>query len=251
MTNPNERAPPSTPAAASTAPAPRKRKVVDVAVAAADFLRSAARVDQLPPVEVDVPEIAFLGKSNVGKSSLLNTLVLRKHLVKTSKTPGHTRLLNQFGIEVQLRRARRRVVFVDLPGYGFAQTSKAEHARLGEMLTGYFAARAGLALLVHLFDLRHPPTKQDVEMWDQLSALSLPRVAVGTKSDRVPASKKQAHAKVLAKALGIGTKDVVIFSSESREGRNVLWGRILGDVDADIDTDFDDNDPADVDTSAV
>ena len=207
-----------------------EKKHIDVTVADAVFLRSAPSVTTLPPVEGGVPEVAFLGKSNVGKSSLLNTLVLRKHLVKTSKTPGQTRLLNQFLVELQLRRARRRVVLVDLPGYGYAKTSKSEHEKLGKMLAGYLGGRQGLSLLVHLFDLRHEPTQQDVQMWNDLSGLVPNRVAVGTKSDRVPASKKQQHAKVLAKALGIATNDVLIFSSETREGRLPLWGRILAGV---------------------
>ncbi len=222
------------PASSSAADAPRARdpakKHFDIAVADAVFLRSAPDAMTLPPVEAGVPEVAFLGKSNVGKSSLLNALVLRKNLVKTSKTPGQTRLLNQFGVELQLRRKRQKVVLVDLPGYGFAKTSKSEHQRLGQMLAGYLGGREGCSLLVHLFDLRHEPTKQDVQMWEDLSPLARARVAVGTKSDRVSSSKKQHHAKILAKALGIGTKDVLIFSSETREGRLPLWSRILAGV---------------------
>jgi GTP-binding protein len=215
----------------STAQKPAEKRNVDVTVVDAVFLRSAPSATTLPPVDDGVPEVAFLGKSNVGKSSLLNAMVLRKHLVKTSKTPGQTRLLNQFRVELQLRRSKRQVVLVDLPGYGFAKTSKSEHEKLGKMLAGYLGGRVGLSLLVHLFDLRHPPTRQDVQMWDDLSSLAGARIAVGTKADRVPASKKQQHAKVLAKALGIATGDVLIFSAETREGRLPLWGRILAGVD--------------------
>ena len=225
-------APSPAPAALSDAastPDPRasRPRFADVTIADAVFLRSAPTVQLLPPIEADVPEVAFLGKSNVGKSSLLNALVVRKNLVKTSKTPGQTRLLNQFQVELQMRRSRRRVVFVDLPGYGFAKTSKLEHERLGKMLAGYLGGREGLGLLVHLFDLRHPPTKQDVQMWEDLSPLVGRRLAVGTKSDRVPPAKKQHHAKILAQALGISTSDVLVFSAESREGRLPLWSRIL------------------------
>lgn len=218
----------------STPPTPHVRRGhkghVDAGVADAIFLRSAPGVEFLPPIDPDAPEVAFLGKSNVGKSSLLNALLLRKNLVKTSKTPGQTRLLNQFRAELQLRRRRQALTLVDLPGYGFAKTSKAEHARLGTMLQAYLAQRQGLSLLVHLFDLRHAPTAQDVTIWDELSPLAAHRVVVGTKSDRVPSSKRQMHAKVLAKALGIATDDVVIFSAESRDGRSRLWGRILSAV---------------------
>lgn len=230
--SPEPAAPSSEPAAQAAEPY-KKHAFVDVTVADAIFLRSAPTAQLLPPVEPGVPEVAFLGKSNVGKSSLLNAMVLRKNLVKTSKTPGQTRLLNQFQVELQMRRSRRKVVFVDLPGYGFAKTSKAEHDRLGKMLAGYLGGREGLSLLVHLFDLRHEPTKQDVQMWEDLSPLVGKRLAVGTKADRVPPAKKQHHAKILAKALGIATNDVLIFSSESREGRLPLWGRILAGLSDD------------------
>jgi GTP-binding protein len=187
----------------------------------------------MPPADPEAPEVAFLGKSNVGKSSLLNALMARKHLVKTSKTPGHTRLINQFGVTVKLRRAQRSLTLVDLPGYGFAQASKADQQALSTLLAGYLGGRPALSLLVHLFDLRHEPTALDVETWERLTAtLRCPRVVVGTKSDRVGAAKKQQHQKVIARALGIPTADVIPFSAESREGRPLLWQRLLQAVGA-------------------
>jgi GTP-binding protein len=205
----------------------------------------------MPPVSPDAPEVAFLGKSNVGKSSLLNSLMARKHLVKTSKTPGQTRLINQFAVTVQLRRAQRSLTLVDLPGYGFARASHAEKQALSVLLSGYLLQRSGLSLLVHLFDLRHEPTALDVEMWERLtSTLACPRLVVGTKADRVGAAKKQQHQKVIARALGIATADVVACSAETREGRPVLWQRILDAVGgfhsaksakSNADVDIDDN----------
>ncbi len=205
-----------------------RRRVMDVAVVDARFLRSSPSAQTMPPPSPEAPEVAFLGKSNVGKSSLLNALVIRKHLVKTSKTPGHTRLINEFGVTLQLRRAQRSLTLVDLPGYGFAKASKADQQALSKLLSGYLAGRPGLAALVHLFDLRHEPTALDVTTWEQLtSTLTCPRVVVGTKADRVGAAKKQRHQKVIARALGIATADVVPFSAETREGRPQLWERIL------------------------
>jgi GTP-binding protein len=224
------------PANTPTSP-PDRRRGVDVGIVDARFLRSSPSAAAMPPPDAAAPEVAFLGKSNVGKSSLLNALMARKHLVKTSKTPGQTRLINQFGVTLQLRRAQPSLTLVDLPGYGFAKASKADQQALSTLLSGYLADRSGLSTLVHLFDLRHEPTALDVTTWEKLSAtLSCPRIVVGTKADRVGAAKKQQHQKVIARALGIATADVVAFSAETREGRPQLWDRILravGTADAD------------------
>lgn len=236
----------NTQASAAPTSSNKRRRALEVGVIDARFLRSSPSASSMPPVVVEAPEVAFLGKSNVGKSSLLNALLVRKHLVKTSKTPGHTRLINQFGVSLQLRRAQRSLTLVDLPGYGFAKASKADQQALSNLLTGYLGGRPGLSTLVHLFDLRHEPTALDVTMWEQLTAtLSCPRVVVGTKADRVGAAKKQQHQKVIARALGIATADVVPFSAETREGRPQLWERILRAVGDGVvvDEGGDDGDP--------
>jgi GTP-binding protein len=221
MGDPDATPPPSLPTK------PPKRRFVEIGVANAVFLRSDSSVASMPPIDAAAPEVAFWGKSNVGKSSLLNALLLKKSLVKTSKTPGHTQLLNQFGVTVNLRRRQRHLTFVDLPGYGFAQMPRAQQAKLGKMLGEYISGRTGLSALVHLFDLRHPPTSLDIETWQQVSVLSPHRIVVGTKADRVPKSKHRVHAKVIAQALGIAADDVTVFSSEDRTGRAALWARIL------------------------
>jgi len=202
-------------------------KHVEVSIVDAVFLRSDPGLLTMPPISPEAPEVAFMGKSNVGKSSLLNAMMLRKALVKTSKTPGHTRLMNQFGVTVQLRRTARHLTLVDLPGYGFAKMPKGQQIDLSRMLGDYLSNREGLSALVHLFDMRHEPTKQDITTWQQLSVLTRTRIVVGTKSDRVPPTKRRTHAKMIASALGIHADDVVVFSAESREGRSALWGRIL------------------------
>lgn len=231
MTEPEETTTTTTAAdeAAPKTHKPKKphEKHVEVSVVDAVFLRSDQELRTMPPVDAAAPEVAFMGKSNVGKSSLLNAMMLRKSLVKTSKTPGHTRLMNQFGVTVQMRRTSRHLTLVDLPGYGFAQMPKNQQIELSRMLGDYLSNRTGLSALVHLFDLRHEPTAQDITTWEQLSILTRTRIVVGTKSDRVPPTKRRTHAKVIAKALGIHADDVVVFSADSREGRNQLWGRIL------------------------
>ncbi len=209
----------------------------DVNILSAVFLRSDPGLKTMPVYPADAPEVAFLGKSNVGKSSLLNALMLKKGLVKTSKTPGHTQLLNQFGVTAQLRRTTMHFTLVDLPGYGFAKMPKAQQKKTSTMLGEYLSRREGLRALVHLFDLRHPPTAQDIETWQQLSVLSPERIVVGTKSDRVPKSKLRQHQKMIASALMIGPDDVVVCSAESRDGRAALWGRILAATKTVIDVD--------------
>jgi GTP-binding protein len=204
-----------------------KPAVVEIAVKDAVFLRSDPGIETMPALSADAPEVAFLGKSNVGKSSLLNALLLKKNLVKTSKTPGHTQLLNQFGVTLQLRRTFKHMTLVDLPGYGFAKMPKAQQVKTSQMLVTYLSQRTGLSALVHLFDLRHAPTPQDIETWRQMSVLTPTRIVVGTKADRVPKSKHREHTKVIAKALGVSPDDVVVVSAISRDGRSALWSRIL------------------------
>lgn len=223
---------------------------IEISVPTAVFIRSDSDVAAMPPVDDAAPEVAFLGKSNVGKSSLLNALMLRKGLVKTSKTPGHTRLLNQFGVTLQLRRRTRHLTLVDLPGYGFAKMPKTQQVQLSKMLGTYVSTRQGLRVLVHLFDLRHPPTAQDVDTWKQLGVIGVERIVVGTKSDRVPKSKQRQHAKAIAQALGIHADDIVVFSAESRDGRNPLWARILKAVDGAEAITSESDEPAAADVAA-
>jgi GTP-binding protein len=218
----------------------------DVNIIDAVFLRSDPGLKSMPPALPDAPEVAFLGKSNVGKSSLLNALMLKKGLVKTSKTPGHTQLLNQFGVTAQLRRITLHFTLVDLPGYGFAKMPKAQQKKTSTMLGEYLSRREGLRALVHLFDLRHEPTAQDIETWQQLSVLSPERIVVGTKSDRVSKSKLRQHQKMIAKALSISPDDVVLCSAESRDGRAALWGRIIAATMPDVVNDVTPDAGADV-----
>jgi GTP-binding protein len=247
---PDRDAPDAAPATTTTPEAafPKVRRPktsnVEVAVRDAVFLRSDPGIASMPPLSPDAPEVAFLGKSNVGKSSLLNALLLKKSLVKTSKTPGHTQLLNQFGVTLQLRRTLKHLTLVDLPGYGFAKMPKAQQVKTSQMLVAYLSQRAGLSALVHLFDLRHAPTPQDIETWRQMSVLTPTRIVVGTKADRVPKSKHREHAKAIAKALGVSADDVVVVSAISRDGRSALWSRILAaskltidEADADAEAD--------------
>lgn len=178
------------------------------------------------------PEVAFLGRSNVGKSSLLNTL-LGTRLARVSNTPGRTRLVNLFSVEVgRVSRnsgdvgEKRRVVLADLPGYGYAKLSKAEAAKLEEVISAYLSERRAVALVVQLFDARHGATREDLQVHRELQQLEAPKVHVVTKVDKLKAAERGAVPARLAKQLEVPAASVIPFSSETREGRDALWARL-------------------------
>lgn len=140
-----------------------------------EFIRSAMRADQFFD---DLPEIVFCGRSNVGKSSLLNAILGRKSLARTSATPGKTAAVNYFLVD-------DAVYFVDLPGYGYAKVSDAEKARWDKLMADYFSDNTRKKLAVLLVDLRHKPTALDNQMADMLADCNIPFVAVGTKADKL------------------------------------------------------------------
>lgn len=191
-------------------------------VTSAEFLAAATKAGGLPAPTL--PEIAFAGRSNVGKSSLLNTLLARKKLVRTSRTPGCTRQLNLFRATVRTARGAVDLVVTDLPGYGFASRSKGEKESWGPMIEGYLLGRKALAALVLLVDLRRgvePDDEELVEFWEQTEK---PLVIVATKVDKVSGSQRKPALAALGKAAG---GRVIGFSSESGDGRDDLWRRLL------------------------
>src|SRR5437773_8591396 len=145
-------------------------------VISAEFVKSAFKQADWP--HNPLPEIAFLGRSNVGKSSLINSLLGVHGLARTSSTPGRTQSLNFFLIENRFR-------FVDLPGYGYARVPKIIKSTWGEMATSYLAKRASLVLSIHIVDSRHEPTKLDLQLHDWFSLQAKPRLIVATKSDKL------------------------------------------------------------------
>lgn len=183
------------------------------------FVTSAVRADQYPAD--DIPEVAFAGRSNVGKSSLINCLVQRKKLVRTSRTPGRTQLINFFVINDSFR-------FVDLPGYGYAKVSQSLRATWGPMVEAYLESRKNLKGVVEIMDLRHPPTPDDISLWGWLKEKHIPSIAVLTKADKLPRSKWNALLDNTAQVLGTPTKEVVLFSAETQLGRPGLMEIIAG-----------------------
>src|SRR3712207_6486402 len=141
----------------------------------ASILLSAANKSHYP--QDDLPEIALAGRSNVGKSSFINTILGRKSLARTSSKPGKTQLLNFFNVDDKLR-------LVDVPGYGYAKVSKAERARWGKMIEEYLTTRQNLRAVVSLVDFRHEPSQEDIQMYEFLKYYEIPVIIVATKADR-------------------------------------------------------------------
>ncbi|NLP36901.1 MAG: YihA family ribosome biogenesis GTP-binding protein [Firmicutes bacterium] len=181
----------------------------------AEFIISAAKSEQFP--QDRLPEIAFVGRSNVGKSSLLNSLVKRKQLAKTSSTPGKTQLINFFLIN-------KAFYLVDLPGYGFARVSQAMKKQWGRIIEEYLATRETLMLVVLLVDVRHPPTANDRDMYQWLIHYNLPTVVVATKADKVSRGSLQKHINQIRQGLNLGSEGpVILYSVQTSQGRDDLW----------------------------
>lgn len=168
------------------------------------------------------PEIAFLGRSNVGKSSLLNSLLHRKGLARTSNTPGRTQSINFFLINDSF-------YFVDLPGYGFAKVSKTMRAHWGIMAEEYLADRGELALSIQLVDARHKPSKLDLQLHEWLVFNEKNHIVVATKSDKLSANELTKHLRLIQTDMP-GSK-VISYSSETGKGRDAVWREIAESID--------------------
>lgn len=184
-------------------------------VKSADIVISAVKPEQYP--EQDLPEFALAGRSNVGKSSFINKMLNRKSLARTSSKPGKTQTLNFYLINEEFH-------FVDVPGYGYAKVSKSERAAWGKMIETYLTKREQLKAVVLIVDLRHPPTKDDVMMYQFLKHFDLPCIIINTKADKVPKSKWQKHIKITKETLELDPNDeIILFSSETGYGKEQAW----------------------------
>lgn len=195
----------------------------------AEFVTSAVKTADYPAGEL--PEVALAGRSNVGKSSLLNKLVNRKGLARTSNTPGRTRLINFFKVNDDFH-------LVDLPGYGYARVPLQEKDSWRKMVEGYLNTRKNLKGVVMLVDSRHPPTAQDIQMYHWLKHRGMDAAVVATKADKNSRSRLLQSLKVIRAALPLAEGDPLVpFSSETGQGREELLeiiGRWVGNESWDV-----------------
>lgn len=183
----------------------------------AEFLLTAVKPEQYP--EKVLPAIAFLGRSNVGKSSLINTLTNRKKMARTSGQPGKTRTINFYNID-------NTWYLVDLPGYGFAKVSRDERNNWKRMIERYMDCYQGNKFYLLLVDIRHAPSAKDVEMWNWLLERGEACGVVATKADKISRGSRGKNLSVIANFLGIGKDEILVFSSVTKEGREDLLDAI-------------------------
>jgi GTP-binding protein len=184
-------------------------------IISAQFIKSAVWPPQYPPAIL--PEIAFVGRSNVGKSSLINTLVGRKKLAKTSNTPGRTQLINFFTIN-------EKVSFVDLPGYGFAKVSQSVKKDWGDMIESYLRERQCLALVILILDIRRDPSEDDLSLRDWLEHYRIPYLYVLTKTDKLSNNQTIARQRAIERILRVSAvKKPILFSAITQKGKNDIW----------------------------
>src|ERR1044071_2549066 len=184
-------------------------------VTSAEFLKSAFQESDWPRDRQ--PEIAFMGRSNVGKSSIINSLLNTRGLARTSNTPGRTQSLNFFSINNSFR-------FVDLPGFGYARVPKSIRSEWGEMVTSYLAKREQLVLSIQLVDSRHEPTKLDLQLHDWLEHSAQPRLIVATKSDKLSNNELKTSLQRVRRAFN--AESVIAFSAKTGAGREEVWRMI-------------------------
>ncbi|MBW2066347.1 MAG: YihA family ribosome biogenesis GTP-binding protein [Deltaproteobacteria bacterium] len=182
------------------------------------FIKSAAHERQYPPP--DRPEIAFAGRSNVGKSTLINVLANRKGIARTSSKPGLTRTINFFLLE-------KRIYFVDLPGYGYARVPLSVRRAWGDLVENYLRVRSNLKAVVVIMDIRRDPTEGDRDLLNWLRHYGMKAMLVMTKADKLSRQKARLRKEAIRRDLGDSCpEDPILFSARTREGRKEIWERI-------------------------
>lgn len=180
-----------------------------------ELMISAVKEEQYP--ETNLTEIALSGRSNVGKSSFINSMIGRKNMARTSQQPGKTQTLNFYNIGEQL-------IFVDVPGYGYAKVSKSQREKFGKMIEEYLTKRENLGLVIQLVDLRHNPTEDDVLMYNYLKHFDLPTLVICTKEDKIAKGKVQKHIKNIKQKLDLDPNDTIIsYSSIQNSKQQYIW----------------------------
>jgi GTP-binding protein len=185
-------------------------------IVSAEFVKSATLPSQYP--EGILPEVAFAGRSNVGKSSLINTIARKKNLARTSSTPGCTRLINFFTVN-------NEISLVDLPGYGYAKAPIASRKEWGPMIETYLKERESLESVVVILDVRRHPSEQDLTLIDWLRHYEIVPTVVLTKIDKISRSQAKVRQRKIKELLTL-TADPILFSARTGEGKDVIWGAI-------------------------
>lgn len=178
------------------------------------FLISAVKPEQYP--EADLPEIAFAGRSNVGKSSMINMLINRKNLARTSSTPGKTQTVNFYDIDGAFR-------FVDLPGYGYAKVSKEQFKSWGRIIRTYLESRENLLEVIQLVDIRHKPSEQDRQMYEWIVSAGFNGIIIATKADKLGKSQIQKQLNLIRKTLGAEDRIILPISTSQKLNKYRVW----------------------------
>ncbi|MEG2377753.1 MAG: ribosome biogenesis GTP-binding protein YihA/YsxC [Clostridia bacterium] len=188
----------------------------------AEFIRSAVKIADFPNDEL--PQVVFAGKSNVGKSSVINRILNRKNFARVGAAPGKTTHINYFLID-------KSAYFVDLPGYGYAKVSKEERARWGRLIEEFFDTEKPVHFGVFIVDIRHKPTAADEVMGECFKQMGVPFCVVANKSDKLKKGQIEPALQLIAESLDVSREIVVPFSSEKGDGRDEVINRILKQVD--------------------
>ena len=181
------------------------------------FEISAVKPAQYP--KNDLPQIVLVGKSNVGKSSFINTMLNRKSLARTSNTPGKTRQLNFYNID-------NNFYFVDLPGYGYSKLSKEEQVNMGRFIEDYLQKCQNIALIVLLLDIRHKPTADDAHMFEYIKRTNLPFMLIANKADKIAVTKVDMELEKIKETLGLSFSTLLPFSAERKIYSDAVWREI-------------------------
>ena len=183
-----------------------------------NLIISAVKKAQYP--DTGLTEVALSGRSNVGKSTFINSMIGRKNMARTSQQPGKTQTLNFYNIDEQL-------MFVDVPGYGYAKVSKVQREKFGKMIEEYITQRENLKLVIQLVDLRHQPTEDDVLMYNYLKHFDIPTLVICTKEDKIAKGKVQKHIKRIKDKLELEPGDNIIsYSSIKNSKQQEIWNFI-------------------------
>ena len=198
---------------------------IEIKIIRSEYVTSAVSRKTCP--EELLPEIVFVGRSNVGKSSLINSLTNRKSLARTSGTPGKTQTINFFKVTLN---DRREFYLVDLPGYGYAKTSKTNRKLWAKFIDEYLSSRRDIKFVCQLIDMRHPPQESDLKSFANLVEKNLPVLIIATKSDKIGKTQRQKQLDAIKNSLGVDAESILPYSSVKNEGRADLLDVILNSL---------------------